>query len=182
MLTGRKVALRARIGSDVPILHSGLYEDVETHATSDTRAWQPISLDTDASPFRVREPVDKVSAFTVALLDDDRVAGDAVMWEIDRHNRSAHLGIALLPEMRGLGLGADVVAVLSRHAFHTLGLHRLQIETNVDNAAMLAVARGAGFAVEGTLRSASWANGRFVDEVILGLLADEWWAAHPLTS
>jgi RimJ/RimL family protein N-acetyltransferase len=27
---------------------------------------------------------------------------------------------------------------------------------------------------EGTLRGAGWVNGEFTDEVILGLLADEW--------
>jgi RimJ/RimL family protein N-acetyltransferase len=44
---------------------------------------------------------------------------------------------------------------------------------------MLGVAARAGFTAEGTLRRASWANGRFVDEAVLGLLASEWSAAQP---
>lgn len=39
---------------------------------------------------------------------------------------------------------------------------------------MIAAATGAGFTVEGILRSSAWAHGTFADEVILGLLADEW--------
>jgi len=174
VLKGREVALRARIESDVPILHSGFYEDVETHAQSDGRAWRPIGVAAEASPFRVREPSPEVAGFTVVAIDDDRVLGDALLWNIDLHNRNAHIGMGVLPEARGRGVGLDATEVLCRYAFRTLGLHRLQIETNVDNAAMLAVAHRAGFSREGTLRQAGWANGQFVDEAVLGLLAAEW--------
>jgi RimJ/RimL family protein N-acetyltransferase len=32
---------------------------------------------------------------------------------------------------------------------------------------------------EGTLRRAAWVNGRFADEVLLGMLADDWHPAQP---
>jgi len=96
------------------------------------------------------------------------------MWRLDPHNRSAHLGIALRPAFRGRGLGTDTVRVLCRYGFTMRGLHRLQIETLADNAAMLRTAEQAGFAREGTLRAAAWVSGEFADEVILGLLAADW--------
>jgi RimJ/RimL family protein N-acetyltransferase len=43
-----------------------------------------------------------------------------------------------------------------------------------DNAAMIQAAVRAGFVLEGTLRSAAWVNGHFLDEVIFGLLGTEW--------
>jgi RimJ/RimL family protein N-acetyltransferase len=57
--------------------------------------------------------------------------------------------------------------------FTIRGLHRLQIETLADNAAMIRTAEQAGFVLEGTLRRAAWVNGEFIDEVTLGLLAVE---------
>lgn len=179
MLRGRSIALRARIESDVPILHAGLYEDVDTRAAADGRAWRPMASDAEGNPFRVLEPSVDVAPFTVVALDDERVLGDALLWQIDLHNRGAHIGLALLQEARGRGIGGDVTEVLCRYAFRTLGLQRLQIETLVDNDPMLAVTTRVGFTVEGTLRSADWVNGRFVDHVVLGLLAEEWRASHP---
>ncbi len=99
------------------------------------------------------------------------LAGDALLWSIDLHNRSAHVGISLRPAFRGRGLGTDAVRVLCRYGFAILGLQRSQAETLADNAAMIAAATRAGFVPEGRLRRSAWVNGQFADEVILGLLA-----------
>ena len=175
MLRGAKVGLRARQQSDVLTLQSGLHDDVETWARSDGRPWRPVSPTPDASPYRLREPVDNTEAFSVVVLaEDDRLAGEAVLWGIDLHNRLAHVGLSLLPELRGRGLGVDVVRVMCHYGFAVRGLHRLQIETLADNEAMLRAATRAGFIREGVLRRAAWVDGAFLDEVILGLLVDEW--------
>ncbi|MFD8482071.1 GNAT family N-acetyltransferase [Kitasatospora sp. NPDC059673] len=85
---------------------------------------------------------------------------------------AARRGVAV--PARGRGLGTDVVRVLCRYGFGVRGLHRLQVDTLADNAAMIGAAERAGFRVEGTLRGAAWVSGRFVDEVLLGLLAAHW--------
>jgi RimJ/RimL family protein N-acetyltransferase len=174
MLRGNLVALRARLAADVPILHAELYDDVVTRSRSDSKPWRPISADGDDSPHRVRPPADDGAVFSVVTLDDNELAGGAVLWDIDSHNRLAHLGVQLLPAFRGRGLGSDVVRVLCHYGFVVLGLHRLQIETLADNAAMLAAAERSGFVLEGTLRSSAWVNGEYLDELILGLLAADW--------
>jgi RimJ/RimL family protein N-acetyltransferase len=71
-------------------------------------------------------------------------------------------------------LGTDVVRVLSHYGFVVLGLQRLQIETLAENGAMICAATRNGFKHEGTLRRSAWVNGEFADEIVLGLLADEW--------
>ena len=92
---------------------------------------------------------------------------------IDEHNRMAHIGIELRPAFRGRGLGVDAVRVVCRYGFALRGLHRLQLETLTDNRAMIAVAEKLGFTREGATRGSSWMNGRFMDDVIFGLLAEE---------
>jgi RimJ/RimL family protein N-acetyltransferase len=174
MLRGDLVGLRARQEADVPVLHSELYDDIATRARADSRPWRPIAPTSTASPYAVAGPSDDVACFSVVQLAGDELAGEALLWGIDVHNRCAHIGISLRPGFRGRGLGTDVVKVLCGYGFAARGLHRLQIETLADNAAMIRAATQAGFVSEGTLRRSAWVNGDFLDEVVLGLLATEW--------
>jgi RimJ/RimL family protein N-acetyltransferase len=174
MLRGTTVGLRARFETDVPILHAELYDDVATRVRADTRPWRPIPPGSPASPVAVADGDDREATFSVVRLRDDELAGYAVLWNIDTYNRAAHVGLSLRPSFRGQGLGLDVVRVLCRYGFAIRGLHRLQLETLVDNHAMIQTATRAGFVPEGTLRRASWVDGEFVDEVLFGLLVEEW--------
>ena len=173
-MRGELVALRARRESDGPILISELHNDVVTRSRGDNRPWRPLAPEAPDSPYAPRPAVDEFVPFSVVELATDELAGEALLWGIDTHNRSAHLGISLRPGCRGRGLGLDTVRVLCEYGFAVRGLHRIQVETLADNAAMLKAAARAGFTVEGTRRGAGWVYGRFMDEVILGLLVDEW--------
>jgi RimJ/RimL family protein N-acetyltransferase len=175
MLRGALTVLRARREDDARILHAELYEDAEGHARSDTRPWVPVTFG-PASPYYPsdgRPAPDDAAKFAVAELASGELAGEALLWGIDLHNRFAHVGISLRPAYRGRGLGYDTVRTLCRYGFVMRGLHRLQLETLSDNHAMIAVATRLGFTREGTLRHSGWVNGEWADDVIFGLLADE---------
>ena len=179
MLSGEKVGLRTRVESDVAVLHEELYDDVITRSQADTRPWRPVAPTSEASPFRVSEPNDDCAVFSVVELgESEALAGAALLWEIDSHNRSAHIGISLRPAFRGRGLGVDTVRVLCEYGFSILGMHRLSIETLSGNDAMIRAAERAGFLHEGVIREAAWVDGEFRDEVVLGLLALGWRASR----
>ena len=174
MLRGDRVGLRARRESDVPILQTGLSDDVANWARAHARPWQPYSPGAPSAPYSVVDPTEAATSFSVVDLADDALVGDAQLWGIDQHNRTAHLGLSLLPDCRGRGLGSDAVRMLCHYGFVVRGLHRLQVDTLADNAAMIRAATRNGFRLEGTLRASAWVYGEFLDEVILGLLASEW--------
>lgn len=174
MLRGEVAGLRARHESDIPILEEELYNDVETRSRADTRPWRPIPPGAPSSPFRVADPENDPAVFSVVELATGELAGGAVLWGVDQHNRLAHVGISLRKSFRGKGLGTDTVRVLCRYGFVVRGLHRLQAETLADNTAMIRAATQAGFTQEGVLRRSAWVNGEFLDEVVLGQLASEW--------
>lgn len=176
MLTGEKVRLRARRVSDAPILGVAMNDDVETAIRADGDPWRPRSLDEVEARYRKwaeEDPDPKFVSFAVEELATDELAGGAVLWGIDTHNRNAHLGYQLLPSFRGRGLGTDLIRVLCDYGFRIRGLHRLQIESTSDNEASLRAAQKVGFVIEGQLRQSGWV-GEFVDETILGMLATEW--------
>lgn len=155
-------------------MHAELYEDITTRVRADSRPWRPIPAGSAASPFAASEPRDDCAVFSVVELASGELAGDALLWAIDPHNRVAHLGVSLRPAFRGRGPSTDVVAALCEYGFVVLGLHRLQVETLASNAAMIRAATQAGFVPEGRLRRSAWVNGDFADEVILGMLATDW--------
>ena len=173
MLRVGKVGLRARDQADVAVLHAELYEDIATHMRADSRPWRPIPAGSSASPYAIGEPRDDVACFSAVELVSGELAGEALLWAIDLHNRTAHLGLSLRPAFRGRGLGTDVVLALCEYGFAVRGLHRLQVDTLAGNTAMIRAASRAGFVREGMLRGAAWVDGEFADEMILGLLASD---------
>jgi RimJ/RimL family protein N-acetyltransferase len=177
MLRGNTVGLRARHDDDIPVLQAELHDDVVNFSRADGRPWRPITPGSKESPLVVDDKEQRHAWFSVVELDGGTLIGSAALWDIDYHNRSAHLGLALRPAARGKGYGTDVVAVLCHYGFVVRGLHRLQIETLADNAAMLRCAERNGFVGEGVRRSAAWVMGEFLDEALFGLLAREWRSA-----
>jgi RimJ/RimL family protein N-acetyltransferase len=174
MLRGSKVGLRARHEDDIPVLQAELYDDVVNTSRADGRPWRPLPPSTTDGKFVV-DPSDQDNLpFSVVDLESGELVGAATLWGIDTHHRCAHIGLGLLPSARGKGYGTDVVAVLCHYGFVVRGLQRLQVETLPDNTGMLRSAERNGFVREGVLRSSAWVLGEFMDEVILGLLAEEW--------
>ncbi|GHH91569.1 GNAT family N-acetyltransferase [Streptomyces capillispiralis] len=174
MLKGDKVGLRARHEDDIPVLRTELYDDVVNSARAEAGPWRPIAPGSKDPRLVVDDEADGRVPFSVVELAGGTLIGTATLWGIDTHNRCAHIGLGLLPSSRGQGYGTDVVAVLCHYGFVVRGLHRLQIETLADNSAMLRSAERNGFVREGVLRSSAWVMGEFLDEVLLGLLAQDW--------
>ncbi|MFJ4091349.1 GNAT family N-acetyltransferase [Kitasatospora sp. NPDC089913] len=174
MLQNSRIALRARHDSDVAVLQGELYDDVPTRSRADSRPWRPISPGAAESPYTVTPPSDDAALFSVVDLASGELAGEALLWGIDTHNRLAHLGLALRPAFRGRELAGEAVRLLCHYGFTVRGLHRLQLETLADNLPMVRAAEAAGFVLEGRLRRSAWVYGEFLDEVVLGLLAEDW--------
>ncbi|MEV7792310.1 GNAT family protein [Streptomyces sp. NPDC087512] len=174
MLTGSTVGLRARHEEDVPVLRAELYDDVVNASRAEGGPWRPISPGSNDPRLVVDDTKRGSVPFSVVELAGGTLVGTATLWGIDDHHRSAHIGLGLLPDARGKGYGTDVVAVLCHYGFVVRGLQRLQIETLADNFGMLRAAERNGFVREGVLRSSAWVLGEFLDEVLLGLLAQDW--------
>jgi RimJ/RimL family protein N-acetyltransferase len=178
MLHGQVIGLRARLDSDIEVFEAEMLNDWQTRIRTDERPWRPIAPGSADSPYRSGDR-DEVVRFSVVELATSELAGAAVLWGIDLHNRSAHLGLGLRATFRGRHLGTDLVRVLVRYGFALRGLYRLQIETLADNHAMIGAARRAGFVREGTLRQSAWIDGAFADVVVYGLLVPDWPAPPP---
>lgn len=187
MLQGKKIALRDRRREDVEVRHRAEAGDHVLHAFTDYEPWTPQSLDQALARYDKRlaeDPDPKTVWFAVQRRDDPegRFVGGVGLWGIEEHQRTAHIGIGLIPECRGQGFGREAVALMAFYAFRIRDLFRLQIETLATNHAMLGAARGAGFVLEGTLRQGAYVMGERVDDCVLGLLRPDWEAQQGPTA
>lgn len=73
--------------------------------------------------------------------------------DIHRRNRFGCLGLALLPDGRGRGLGSCALSEAERLAVTELGLRKLLLQVRADNAAAIAIYDRAGWRRVGTLQA-----------------------------
>lgn len=107
-----------------------------------------------------------------AIEEDGRVVGSIGMRV--NENRTGHVGYWCVREARGRGVVTRALTRLCRYAFDDLGLGRLELIADPDNAASQRVAEKVGFTREGVLRShLLHPDGRRRDSVMFSLLPGE---------
>jgi [ribosomal protein S5]-alanine N-acetyltransferase len=113
----------------------------------------------------------------VVALTDGTFAGIVVFRQIDKPGPSRggclEIGILLLPEHRGKGLGAAAQIALTDYLFSTTPAHRLEATTEVENVAEQRALERAGFIREGLLRERGFARGKWRDGYIYSRLRDD---------
>jgi ribosomal-protein-alanine N-acetyltransferase len=86
---------------------------------------------------------------------------------------NAYLGYAVGQPYAGQGYMAEGVELVLRHAFESLGLHRLEANIQPANAASLALAKRAGFRLEGFSPRYLKIDGRWCDHERWAILAED---------
>jgi RimJ/RimL family protein N-acetyltransferase len=113
----------------------------------------------------------------LAILDEhDELLGCIYLLGISWVHRSAELAIMIGRTDRwGAGVGAAATRAMLDHAFRDLQLMRVWLHVNRDNERARRMYERVGFRHEGTLRSAAFKSGRYVDVDVMSMLATE----HP---
>jgi len=107
--------------------------------------------------------------------EDDAIVGFFNLSQIIRRGfQSAYLGYAVGQPFAGQGYMRDGLALVLRHAFSTLRLHRVEANIQPTNTSSLALARGAGFRREGFSPRYLKIGGRWRDHERWAILAEEW--------
>jgi ribosomal protein S18 acetylase RimI-like enzyme len=132
--------------------------------------------------FREAPPLEKTAAFIRNNIREDHpqyVALDAdllVGWcdiipAKDRpiHAHSGVLGIGLLPDYRGKGLGRALMTAAITKA-RAQGLTRIELTVRAQNANAIALYKKLGFETEGLKKNAARIDGVYEDIYVMGLL------------
>ena len=105
----------------------------------------------------------------------DTAVGLFQVRQLDSAFETAEWGFALASEFWGSGLfmgGAEAVLDFS---FETLGVHRLEARVVVMNGRGNSAIRKTGAVQEGILRKSFLRGGKYMDQALWSLLADDWY-------
>lgn len=109
-------------------------------------------------------------------VEGERGAAGTVTWMWGLYSgvgRYAEIGIALLPEFRGRGIGWRAQAMLCDYLFTHTPVHRIQAATHAENTAEQKSLEKAGFRLEGVIRAAEFRAGRWRDGHLYSRLRDD---------
>ena len=117
---------------------------------------------------------DDFVCLAAVLADDGDLVGIFTISQIVRgYFQSAYLGYYASSRHAGKGLMGEAMALVLDHAFGPLSLHRLEANIQPGNAPSIALARGAGFRLEGYSPRYLLIGGRWRDHERYAITADE---------
>ena len=149
-------------------------------------ATEPYLVGLDWTGFRdAQEPARRFAADGYLAADGgrlmveveaERVATGFVGWSLrDFGGPTKHweIGIALLPEWRGKGIGWRAQAMLCDYLFRHTPLRRIQAGTHPENIAEQKSLVKAGFTLEGVVRACEFRDGGWRDGYLYSRLRDD---------
>ena len=180
MILGKKVRLRAFREDDLKNDVAWINNPVVTRYLTHMRPWSIVEERTWLD--RAMRNDDPTSVTFVVETSDGEYSGSVGLIHIDGRNRHAEVGIVIArPEDWGRGLGTEAMLLILRHAFEEMNLHRVMLRVFTFNERAIKSYVKIGFVEEGRLRQNMYRHGAWHDTVIMGILADEFFAAHGRT-
>jgi RimJ/RimL family protein N-acetyltransferase len=112
------------------------------------------------------------AVFRIADRRTNQVVGGVNLRLTDNHN--AEISYFLRESVRGQGWATRSVLLVSRWAFRSLGIERIELRVHPENEASRRVAERAGFVFEGVERaSRAWPDGARFDSLLFSLIASD---------
>lgn len=109
------------------------------------------------------------------VMDEDIVVGHIEMNNIWEHDRKASLNRVLIAsQVRGKGLGKQMVCAALRHGFEELGLHRIELSVYDFNTQARQCYEACGFVQEGFQRESRRMGDGWWNNVQMAILEQEW--------
>lgn len=160
-----RISLRALEPEDLELIY---------RLENDPAVWRWGSTNVPYSRYAIRQYLEACSNDLYAdrqlrLVADDadtgRPVGLADLYSFDPMHRRAELGLLIVPERRGEGLSACMLAELELYA-HRLALHQLYAVIAVSNEPATRLFRSAGYQASAQLREWLLIDGRWTDATV----------------
>ena len=178
LLTGSRVRLRPLERADLP-RYQELLSDPEINLS-----YGGLGVPDSLAKLQRRYDAGEYDA-TDRYLHLVIAAGDTLIGQVSLKNdenlpsRTATFGIFIGdPGYLDQGYGTEASVLFLNYAFSVLGYHKVNLDLFEYNARAQALYEKLGFVHEGRRRENHWSRGRFWDEILMGITAEEWWAKH----
>lgn len=182
MFQGKKVLIRPLSQEDVPWimvwrndgeLAKYIWPGVPTPTPVATqREWYEQTL-VDTS----------MKVFTICENEEARPIGMIGLSNINAKNQSGYLWIWIGESAYwGKGFGSEAMILFLGYCYRILNMRRIILEVYDYNERAIRAYEKVGFIKEGTVRRSIFKDGRYVDEYIMAMLKDEYFAKYPFQS
>jgi RimJ/RimL family protein N-acetyltransferase len=185
MIYGDRIRFRHAERSDIPTFVGWLNDPEVRQGIS---IYLPMSQAEEENWFEnlnKRPPDERVLCIEVrqpageSHLENWRLIGNCSFFEIDWRNRSAEFGIMIGEKsFWNQGYGSEAVRLLLKLGFETLNLQRIFLRVFETNPRAIRAYEKAGFTLEGRQRKAEFQNGKYIDVLVMSILAEEWRAQN----
>ncbi len=112
--------------------------------------------------------------FAVTLKGFDTAIGIFQVRETEPGFGNAEWGFAIGSSFWGTGIFHESAELVLEFAFETIGTHRLEARAAVKNGRGNGALRKLGAVAEGVLRKSFHRNGEYLDQVLYGIVEDDW--------
>jgi RimJ/RimL family protein N-acetyltransferase len=102
------------------------------------------------------------------------IIGDLMVNYASATHQQAEIGYVFHPDAQGQGLATEAMRLVVERAFAGLRLHRVYGRIDARNTASARVLERLGMRREAHLVENEWVKGEWTDEVVYGVLAEEW--------
>lgn len=104
----------------------------------------------------------------------NELIGYTMLAMIDKYHKKCHLGLSIGNKNEwGKGYGTEIVKSMIKFAFNDLKMNRVGAEIYSHNSASIKIFKKCGFKHEGTIRQSVLKKGVYSDELIFGILKEE---------
>lgn len=177
MYEGKLVRLRAYRKEDVPFAQEWI-NDPEMKTNLAPGVPYPVTLEDEEKWVASLSSNKDDYSFAIETLDGQYLGGCGVNW-VDWKNSRAMVGIFIgNKDYLGKGYGTDAMRVLVRFIFNEMNIHKVKLMVYAFNERAIKSYKKCGFVVEGVKRDEIFKNGKYHDELEMGLLRDDWLAAR----
>lgn len=111
------------------------------------------------------------TVFGIEIQNEKQLIGLTFLKNINFIHRKAEFAIFIGDKNeRGKGYSKEATLQTLRFAFYQLGLNRIYLSVQSDNEAAIKLYENTGFQLEGEFRNSVYKNGRFMNELVMGIL------------
>lgn len=111
----------------------------------------------------------------ICLRDNDRHIGNIKLGPINWIHRVGNISLLIgAKEYWGKGIATESISLVVKYAFNNLNIRKLCSGCYSDNIASAKAFEKVGFKREGLLRKHWYFKGKYTDEILMGLLSEEY--------
>ena len=179
MLEGDRIVLRELRGSDATSLFAMISPPDVSRFISPPPPSVP-AFEHFVATSLAQQAAGKLACFAVTLKGHDTAIGVFQVRSLEPSFKTAEWGFAIGSPFWGTGLFEEAAELVLAFVFTTLGVHRLEARAAVRNGRGNRALQKVGAVPEGILRQAFFCGGEHIDQMIYGLVAEEWRAAREI--